>query len=247
MSKKKAKPSAARPDLRKANVVLREKALQLNNAGWQHSQIAKELGKDPGTIRRWFREAGLPPKKNRMEPNTPIGEVDPDPIGTAIAGELVGSAKELGDVARLVAKDEEHTAIQTMANTALTPVDQYQAYVAAQGMRLIRDGIAQVKPPRTIAELDQMDRIVRRSMGLDGKSAGGGGGGGSLHIDLTILNNPVASPHGANVKAGTGYLVDVETLEAETRERHKPLGVPLPEMPEMPEFDPIDDSEDSDA
>jgi hypothetical protein len=229
----KKKPKATRPCLKKANLVLKEKAVQLNNAGWKHSEIAKELRVDPGTIRRWFRELGVPPKKTRMDPNVMIGVPDPDPIGTAITGQLVGTAKELGVVAELEAKELEHAEIQTMANTALTPTDQYQAYVAAQGMRLIRDGIAQVKPPRTIAELDQLDKIVRRSMGLEGKNGGGGGGGGggSLRIDLTILNNPVASPHGANVDPGTGYLVDVEALEAETRERHKPLGVTLP-LPE---------------
>jgi hypothetical protein len=225
--KKTPKTKAPKLDTTLAKRALKERAIHMNNADWSHAAIARELQLHPTTIQRWLRDAGAPPKKSRTEANVPLGTPEIDPIGKAIAAGFKGTAEDLGKIAKVVAQEEEHAEIEAQAHEATSPVDQYQSYVAAQGMRLLRDGIKQVRPPRTIAELDQLDRIVRRSMGLDGKE-GKGGGGGVLRIDLTLLNNPIASPHGGNVEPAPAYQVDVQALEEETRRLNAPVKETLP-------------------
>ena len=57
-------------------------------------------------------------------------------------------------------------------------------------------------------EVDKLDQMVRRAMGLDGKS--GGSGAQRLRIDLKILGS--ADPAGmvGHRRAGTNLVVDAE-------------------------------------
>jgi hypothetical protein len=90
------------------------------------------------------------------------------------------------------ARVQERADIAQSAESNMTPGERYAAYVAAQGIRIIRDAIPGIRTPTTVKELEILDGIVRRNLGLDKK-----GGGGTLKIDVNILNNSKASPKGA--------------------------------------------------
>ena len=74
-------------------------------------------------------------------------------------------------------------------------------------MRLLRDSMSNLRPPKTIRELDQLDQIVRRNLGLNNK---GGGGTGKMQIDISILNNARADKGRGAIKVNQDNIVDVE-------------------------------------
>jgi transposase-like protein len=196
------------------------KALRLHNEGWKHASIAREIGISTTTLRRWFRKAGVKPKRvgGAHDPNEPVGPKVKDPVGDAIQRDLLNAATEAGALARGEAIEAENAQIDAASGKALTPADQYQSYIATKGIQKIRDGIGNIPPPRTIKELETLDGIVRRSLGLDNKNSGGSGG--SLRVDINILNNTVPDKlaDGA-VKTGPSHAIDVEALEEETRRK----------------------------
>ena len=58
--------------------------------------------------------------------------------------------------------------------------------MASMGARMMRDARDAIRPPKTIRELEPLDRIIRRNLGIDAK---GNGGGSRVQIDVSILNN----------------------------------------------------------
>jgi hypothetical protein len=82
-----------------------------------------------------------------------------------------------------------------VAENQSSPADKYQAYVAASAIKMLRDNLINVRGPRTIRELSELDQLIRRNLGLNPK--GGSGGAGSLTIDVSILNNSRATNGGS--------------------------------------------------
>lgn len=123
-------------------------------------------------------------------------------------------------------RQKEADQIFELASKQSTPQEKYQMYVAQMGLRLLRDNFPQIKPPRTIKELKELDDIIRRSMGLGGRGQGSAGTG--LAIDINILNNPKAS-RGATVEAKENLdtvrvakdrgIIDVEFSEEEEKQK----------------------------
>jgi hypothetical protein len=160
---------------RQARAERRKRSVELWVAGMPKTRVAVELGVSLGTVTSWLK--GM----TRPEPDP-----GPDPVDQALDEESSGAVADL----RLAARDEEEQALVEQAEAHDGPADKYQAYVASMGIRMLRDNIKMVRGPRTIRELDALDQLIRRSLGLNSKS---GGSGGRLNIDISILNNTKAS------------------------------------------------------
>ena len=88
------------------------------------------------------------------------------------------------DKHELRVKEEEQ--IREIAQSMPSDAEAYQSYMASMGARMMRDARDAIRPPKTIRELEQLDRIIRRNLGIDAK---GNGAGSRVQIDVSILNN----------------------------------------------------------
>ena len=160
---------------RQATVDRKKRAFDLWVGGMTKAGVARELGVSTNAVADWLK--GL----SRPEPERP-----PDPIDKALDD---ATEEAISDV-RMLARDEENQAILELAEAHDKPADKYQAYIAASAIKLLRDNMALIRGPRTIQDLDRLDQLIRRNLGLNPK---GGNAGGSLNIDISILNNTKAS------------------------------------------------------
>jgi predicted transcriptional regulator len=165
-------------------------------SGIAKSRIADELDASPATVGRWVKGIS-PPSKNEEQ-------VD------LFEGDLIESADDAFKDARLAARDEEQQTILDVAENQSSPADKYQAYVAASAIKMLRDSLLNIRGPRTVRELSELDQLIRRNLGLNAKS---GGGSGSLTIDISVLNNAKAASGGAKV-----VVVDAQQVEEADRE-----------------------------
>lgn len=166
---KKAERASA---MRRERAVAKTKTFDLTAQGWKQVKIADELGIPVSRVRTWLRSAGL--TKPRVE--KPPQEPEPEPLGALEH--------------RLLARQQERSDIEAVSEGHLTPSDQYQAFIAASAIKLLRDDIEKIRGPRTVRELSELDQLIRRSLGLNPK--GGSGAGGGLQIDISILNGTKA-------------------------------------------------------
>ena len=66
-----------------------------------------------------------------------------------------------------------------------------------------------IKGPKTVRELSELDQLVRRNLGLNAKT---GGGGSRMQIDISILNNSKADKgDGSLDKLKDKTIIDVDT------------------------------------
>jgi hypothetical protein len=187
-AKKKTQPPTqtkkeAAAEKRRADAEIKTRAFDLYERGWKQVRIAEELDVSVHCVGRWLRNTGrIRPPRESINP-----EQDPLHNETDASNPITE---------HLSARDAEVTAIAEVADNQASAADQYQAYVAQSGIRLLRDNIMNVRGPRTVRELSELDQLIRRSMGLNPK---GGTGGGGLMIDISILNNAKASKSGTIV------------------------------------------------
>ena len=91
-----------------------------------------------------------------------------------------------------------------------SPAEKYQCYIAAAGIKLLRDSIKNLRGPKTVKELSELDQLIRRNMGLNAKTAGGGG---KLQIDISILNNAKADRGKGAVKINPKKVIEVSPID----------------------------------
>ncbi len=84
-----------------------------------------------------------------------------------------------------------------IAQSQSSPAEKYQSYVAASAIKLLRDSMKNLRGPRTVKELSELDQLIRRNLGLNARTAGGSG---KLQIDISILNNAKADRGDGAVK-----------------------------------------------
>lgn len=185
-----------------------KRALQLYKQDYKLTTIADELGISTSTLRRWLRKAGFGPKNDSYGSN-PNTEEDKnvDPIQESLDEDLNKKTKEAINVAKREARTAEEKNILEISEAQTSPAEKYQTYVAAAGMRLLRDSMSNLRPPKTIRELDQLDQMIRRNLGLNDKK---GGGAGKMQIDISILNNARANKSKNAIKINQEDIVDVE-------------------------------------
>ena len=195
----------------KPKETLQERAVKLYNADWKTVAIAKELGVHSGTVRRWFKKLGLPPRKKHkglsyeqpteVNPEAEV-EFDADELARDLEDNLDKRTREAILSAQHEARVEEDNAIMEIAESQTTPAEKYQHYIAAAGIKLMRDNIKNLRGPRTVKDLDQLDQIIRRSLGLNAKA----GGNSKMQIDISILNNTKADKGRGSVQP----VIDIE-------------------------------------
>lgn len=177
---------------RQAKAERMARARDLFLSGVNKARIADEIGVCRETIVRWVRDLKPPAK------GTEQVDVFEDNL-FAVVDDTVADA-------RLAAREEEDQNLLDVAESQATPADKYQAYVAASAMKILRDNLLNIRGPRTIREMSELDQLIRRNLGLNAKS---GGGSSSLTIDISVLNNSKAATGGAQV------VVEAEEVDAD--------------------------------
>jgi uncharacterized protein YfeS len=187
-------------------------AYELMKKGLTNKHIGREMGVAPPTIRGWFKRAGFMARE--YAPRRDIEEkVLADIAKRAAEGEdeedlIAGFPKMLiNDIKRHVSEVEDET-LDEIAEAQLTVADKYQHFVAAASIKMMRDAMKNIKGPRTVKELSELDQLIRRNLGLNAK---GGAGGSKLTIDISILNNTI-SDKGGMVKKMKQDIMDAEVV-----------------------------------
>ena len=185
---------------------IQERAVELYNLDWKTSSIAKELGVHAGTVRRWFKKRGIPARKNGLVMTEKTEEEDaPKESGDKLADNIEQNLENMTDEAVLRAKHDarlaEDQTMMDIADSQSSPADKYQHYIAAAGIKLLRDNMNNLKGPKTVRDLSELDQLIRRNLGLNAKT--GGGASSKMQIDISILNNKKAD-------RGQGTVIDIE-------------------------------------
>lgn len=207
------------PKKKKDNNELIKRAVELDELGLSNAAIARDIGVHANTVRKWFRELGMPPKRKgpvaankRREEKIKEAEkkaaekakqdaedkaADSDELDEhlrdGLKAQTIAAAKE----DKLLASLEEDKELAELAEAQTSPADQYQMYAAMQGIKLFRDNARHIRGPRTVRELSELDQMIRRSLGLNAK---GGAGSSKMTIDISILNNTKADKGDGAVK-----------------------------------------------
>lgn len=175
-----AKLRKGQAERRQAKASRTQRAIELYQQGVMKIRIAEQLGVSTDTVCRWLKNVIV---------DKPDSEAEP------FAKNLEESTTAVIADAKLAARDVEQQALLEVAENQSSPADKYQAYVAASAIKMLRDNLMNVRGPRTIRELSELDQLIRRNLGLNPK--GGSGGAGSLTIDVSILNNSKATNGGS--------------------------------------------------
>ena len=199
MTRAKKKPALSlaaakkqkRDETRQARASKIQRAVDMYTSGVMKTRIGEELGISLDTVCRWLKDVVLEKPDTETEP---------------FQKNLEDSTNKVITDAKLAARDEEQKGLLEVAENQSSPADKYQAYVAASAIKMLRDNLANVRGPRTIRELSELDQLIRRNLGLNPK--GSGGGSGSLTIDVSILNNSKATNGGS-----TSIVVDAEEVD----------------------------------
>jgi len=193
-------------DKNEGNSEVVQEALAMHASGMTNAAIARHLGVHAGTVRRWFRKLGLPPKKAGF--NLPDTVDDQDRLKRDLEVHLEDMTQQAATEAKLTASKEEDKILAEIAESQNNPADKYQHYIAAAGIKLMRDSMQNIKGPKTVRELSELDQLVRRNLGLNAKT---GGGQSRMQIDISILNNSKADKgNGSLDKLKDKTIIDVE-------------------------------------
>lgn len=154
---------------------VKKKALKLWRDGHKTASIARAVGVSAPTITRWAREAKAV-RKGKLEELVD----DTDfvlPIETDESIPLV----------KIQESEKRDHALATAVQTAATPADQYNAFIAAKGTEILQQALnSGILIPKTFSDVQKLDGMVRDSLGLNNKK-GGAGIGGRISIDLKVL------------------------------------------------------------
>ena len=191
-SNKKTKPKKTREQINQERSELKKRAIELYKNDYMVTSIAKNLSVGPTTVHKWLREAGIKKEKRFDNFASMGGDPDDEPIDP-LADTLEEDLKhKTGEAVRLAKHDavlEEDKSLLEIAESQSSPADKYQHYVAATGIKLMRDSMKNLRGPRTVRELSELDQLIRRNLGLNAKN---GGGTSKMQIDISILNNTEA-------------------------------------------------------
>lgn len=188
-------------------------ALRLNKEGYSNSAIGQHIGVHRNTIRKWLKKHGVAAKMNG---DTVEGKVlgnlihdkgqDKDQLKEDVEEHFNDTISSAIVEERFRASKEEDVTLNEIAEAQNSPADKYQHYIAAAGIKLLRDSMKGLRGPRTIREMSELDQLIRRNLGLNAKT---GGGSSKMQIDISILNNSKADKGGGAVR-------QKKTIDADT-------------------------------
>ena len=127
---------------------------------------------------------------------------------TALEDKLDEAVEEETKLKTHDARLTEDKDLLELAQAQSSPGEKYQAYVAATAVKLLRDSVKNLRGPRTVKELSELDQLIRRNLGLDNR-----GGSGKVQIDISILNNTKADKGKGAVDIDSKKVIDVKPLE----------------------------------
>lgn len=185
----KSKPKQSREEIAEKTSRLKQRALELYQQDYMVTSIARDLNVSTASIHKWIRAAGI-----RKKVNGYVSVADPDaepvdPLADTLEEDLKHKTGEAVRLAKHDAVIEEEKSILEIAESQSSPADKYQHYVAAAGIKLMRDSMKNLRGPRTVREFSELDQLIRRNLGLNSKN---GGGTSKMQIDISILNNTEA-------------------------------------------------------
>lgn len=192
---------------------LLQRALELYAKDYKIMAIARELGVHAGTVRRWFKRIGLPPRRRA---GTPLPKQvqdlvqyvdDTDEDSEDLKDNLDNYTGDAIRLAKQEARTVEDEQMMEIAESQSSPADKYQHYIAAAGIKLLRDSMKNLKGPKSVRELSELDQLIRRNLGLNSKS---GGGASSMRIDISILNNSKTDRGNGTISKMKPEIIDVE-------------------------------------
>ena len=184
--------------------ILLERALEMISAGYKHVNICKELDIHPSTLRRWLRKEGIKAKEEPKEPKKL------DVVQGVLDKELEKKTDDAIKIAKHDARKAEDEAMMEIAESQSSPAEKYQSYIAAAGIKLLRDSVKNLRGPKTVRELSELDQLIRRNLGLNAKNAGGAG---KVQIDISILHNTKADRGNGSIKIKDEDIIDAEEAE----------------------------------
>jgi transposase-like protein len=184
----KSKSKQSRAEIADKSARLKARGLELYQQDYMVTSIARDLKVSTATVHKWIREAGI---RKRPDGFSSIADPDAEPVDP-LADTLEEDLKhKTGEAVRLAMHDavlEEEKNILEIAEAQSSPADKYQHYIAAAGVKLMRDSMKNLRGPRTVRELSELDQLIRRNLGLNAKN----GNQSKMHIDISILNNTEA-------------------------------------------------------
>ena len=197
-------------------------ALRLNKEGYSNAAIGQHIGVHRNTIRKWLKKHGVAAKINgdivggrvldNLIHNTKVKDEhhkpdsDKDQLKEDVEEHFNDTVSSAIVEERFRASKEEDVTLNEIAEAQNSPADKYQHYIAAAGIKLLRDSMKTVRGPKTIREMSELDQLIRRNLGLNAKT---GGGSSKMQIDISILNNSKADK-------GGGAIRQKKTIDAET-------------------------------
>ena len=197
-------------------------ALRLNKEGYSNSAIGQHIGVHRNTVRSWLKKHGVAPKINGdMADGRVLGNLihnskikdehlnpdnDKDQLKEDIEEHFNDTVSSAIVEERFRASKQEDIHLSEIAESQNSPADKYQHYIAAAGIKLLRDSMKMLRGPKTIREMSELDQLIRRNLGLNAKT---GGGNSKMQIDISILNNSKADK-------GGGAIRRKKTIDADT-------------------------------
>jgi len=236
-------------ELRKAR---QARLVEMFEAGWTMKAIENELDITPSTRRNWMKSLGLPLQDGGRpaevsDRKVPAGtrakvaknRVREVPSAKSIAENMMEESGMAGSVAKGQYFDAQDNHIEALANGHETPAEAYQAFAASKGMKLLKDGFDNIRPPKTVKELDILDKVIRRNLGLDSRAGGGAGGHGHLRVDINVLNSPTRR-NLAETRTRTKVTVTAEPGSAEVIDDPRVIDVSPEEQEEQAEAERLE-------
>lgn len=158
--------------------IVRQKALTLYAQGHAVPDIARTIGVDATTIRRWV-------KQNGVTHGGALGQVEQE----AAAAPLPTVEEVLTPTERLMNAEQVMVAIETALQRPGDTADRYQAIMVALGLNILKTTAAMPPAVKNMRDLATLNEILRTNMGLNAKGAASGG----LAINLNVLTKSAKS------------------------------------------------------
>ena len=201
-------------------------ALRLSEEGYSNTAIGQHIGVHRNTVRKWLKKHGVEPKVNgsvvdgkvldnlintnkvKEEHQKSDDTADKDQLKEDIEEHFNDTISSAIVDGRFEASKQEDIDLHEIAEAQSSPADKYQHYVAAAGIKLLRDSMKTIRAPKTIREMSELDQLIRRNLGLNAKT---GGGSSKMQIDISVLTNTKADKGGGAIKSKK--VIDAQTGE----------------------------------
>ena len=179
---------------------VRERTVQMYAQGHSTPDIARAIGVNPSTVRRWARAKGVlygsalssaPAPASLEEIKAPAA---PEPTQTQVLDQAISSPTQ-----RLLNAEQIMAAIGEALERPGDAANRYQAVMVALGLNILKTSAAMPPAVKTLKDLDTLNNIIRTNLGLNNR----GGGAGGLSINLNVLTKEGKTKPEVTVEAET--------------------------------------------